>query len=233
MAYKQPYKSAILRVDPPDDKIDIYSKKNKSRGRKIDETKDKIFQTEKGGLNRSEMREIANTGFGSPKPSYQIEKRKEKDPVTGFINTSYDKVGYDKIGVNEEYAQSSYSGSKELSRERLSPKEVRNYITSKSKVGADGSVVKGKSGFRQMREEVKETRPSYRGKGTSKKKKAKWKGIDGKKNQIKNKYGRGRFRKPEEEGKGLEKGIGASKKTHTQGGFCSAAGGENCTKPGY
>jgi len=220
MAYKQPYNSAILRVDPPDDKIDIYSKKNKSRGRKIDETKDKIFQTEKGGLNRSEMREIANTGFSSPKTSYQIEA---VDKARGV----YDRVGYDKIGVDEEYAPSSISGSKELSRDRLSRKETRKYITAKSKVGADGSVVKGKSGFRQMHEEVKETRPSYRGKGTSKKKKAKWKGIDGKKNQIKNKYGRGRFRKPEEEGKGLEKGIGKSPKAGSNQSFCTATG--NCT----
>jgi hypothetical protein len=224
MAYKQPYKSPTL-------KIDFFNKK--SRGRKIAETKNETFKTDKGDLTRDEMRKIANTGYGSSKPSYQIEIIKEEDPATGLTHTSYDKVGYNKIGVDEKYAQSSYSGSKELSRERLSPKEIRNYITAKSKVGADGSVVKGKSGFRQMRDEIKEARPYYRGKDVSKKKKEQWSGIDGKRNTIKNKYGRGRFRKPELEGKGLEKGIGASKKTHTQGGFCGATGSENCTKPGY
>tara|TARA_R110000787_G_scaffold260085_1_gene365335 strand:+ start:153 stop:836 length:684 start_codon:yes stop_codon:yes gene_type:complete len=227
MAYKQPYKSAILRVDPPDDKIDIYSKKNKSRGRKIAETKSETFKTDKGDLTRDEMKQLANTGFKSSKPSYQIEKRKEKDPVTGFINTSYNKVGYNKIGVDEKYAQSSYSGSKELSRERLSPKEIRNYITAKSKVGADGSVVKGKSSFRQMRDDIKEARPSFKGKGVSKKKKEQWSGIDGKKNTIKNKYGRGRFKMQELEGKGLEKGIGKSPDTKSNQSFCTATG--NCT----
>ena len=218
MAYKQPYKSPAL-------KIDFFNKK--SRGRKIAETKNETFKTDKGDLTRDEMKKIANTGYGSSKPSYQIEKRKEKDPVTGFINTSYDKVGYDKIGVDEKYAQSSYSGSKELSRERLSPKEIRNYITAKSKVSADGSVVKGKSSFRQMRDEIKGARPSFRGKDVSKKKKEQWSGIDGKRNTIKNKYGRGRFRKPELEGKGLEKGIGKSPDTKSNQSFCTATG--NCT----
>ena len=219
MAYNQPYSSPLTAINP-------FKNKNKTRGRKIAETKSKTFKTDKGDLTRDEMRKVANTGFGSSKPSYQIEA---VDKAKGI----YDRVGYDKIGVDEGYAQSSYSGSKELSRERLSRKEVRNYMTAKTKVGADGSAIKGKSAFSQMRDDIKETRPSFKGKGVSKRKKAKWDGIDGKKNQIKNKYGRGRFRKPELEGKGLEKGIGASKKTHTQGGFCSAAGGENCTKPGY
>jgi len=220
MAYKQPYNSAILRVDPPDDEIDIYSKKNKSRGRKIAETKYATFKTKEGDFTRDEMRKIANTGYGSSKPSYQIEA---VDKAKGI----YDRVGYDKIGVDEGYAQSSYSGSKELSRERLSRKEVRKYMTAKTKVGADGSVVKGKSGFRQMRDEIKEARPYFRGKDVSKKKKEQWSGIDGKKNTIKNKYGRGRFRKPELEGKGLEKGIGKSPDTKSNQSFCTATG--NCT----
>lgn len=220
MSYKQPYNSAILRVDPPDDKIDIYSKKNKSRGRKIAETKSETFKTEKGNLTRSEMRKISNTGFNSSKPSYQVEA---VDKARGV----YDRVGYDKIGVDEEYAPSSISGSKELSRDRLSRKETRKYITAKSKVGADGSVVDEKSSYGQMSEEIKETRPFYRGKDVSKKKKAKWSGMDGKKNQIKNKYGRGRFKMQELESKGLEKGVGKSPKAGSNQSFCTATG--NCT----
>jgi len=208
MSYKQPYKSPAL-------KIDFF--KNKSRSRKIAETKNKTFNTDKGDLTRDEMRKIANTGFNSSKPSYQIEKTDDGN---------YDRVGYNKIGVEDSYAPKY---SKELSRTSLTPKEAKSYL--KSQIKAKNQ--KGSSAYGQMREEIKYARSFYKGKNASKKQKEQWSGIDGKKNQIKNKYGRGRFRKPELEGKGLEKGIGASKKAGSNQSFCTAAGGQNCTKPGY
>ena len=211
MAYKQPYSSAILRIDPPDDKIDIYSKKNKSRGRKIAETKNETFKTDKGDLTRDEMKKIANTGYGSSKPSYQVEKIGEG---------AYDRVGYNKVGVEDSYAPKY---SKELSRTSLTPKETKSYLKSKSKAKDS----KGSSGYGQMREEIKYARSFYKGKNASKKQKEQWSGIDGKKNSIKNKYGRGRFRIQSEEGKGLEKGIGKSPDTKSNQSFCTATG--NCT----
>tara|TARA_R100000935_G_scaffold42059_1_gene63735 strand:- start:22 stop:630 length:609 start_codon:yes stop_codon:yes gene_type:complete len=202
MSYKQPYKSPAL-------KIDFFKKK--SRSRKIAETKNKTFNTDKGSLTRDEMRKIANTGYGGSSESYQIEKTD---------NDIYDRVGYNKIGVEDSYAPKY---SKELSRTSLTPKETKSYLKSQSK--ADDS--KGSSGYGQMREEIKYARSFYKGKNASKKQKEQWSGIDGKKNSIKNKYGRGRFRIKGEEGKGLEKGIGASPKSGSNQSFCTATG--NCT----
>ena len=203
MSYKQPYKSPAL-------KIDFFKKK--SRSRKIAETKNKTFNTDKGSLTRDEMRKIANTGYGGSSESYQIEKTD---------NDIYDRVGYNKIGVEDSYAPKY---SKELSRTSLTPKETKSYLKSQSKaVDLQDAIF----GYGQMREEIKYARSFYKGKNASKKQKEQWSGIDGKKNSIKNKYGRGRFRIQGEEGKGLEKGIGASPKSGSNQSFCTATG--NCT----
>ena len=228
MAYKQPYKSAILRVDPPDDKIDIYSKKNKSRGRKIAETKYDLFKTKQGDLTRDEMRQIANTGYAGPTTSTQIEKIKEKDPETGFNTVRYDKVTYDRAQNDNNFTKVT-SLANELSRTSLNPKEIKGYLKSENKI-KNSKGEKGPSGYRQMRDEIKYTKPGYVGSEISSKnkkiKREKWVGIDGRKNKIKNKYGRGRF-KQQLEGKGLEKGMGKSPDTKSNQSFCTATG--NCT----
>jgi len=83
-----------------------------------------------------------------------------------------------------------------------------------------------KSMWRQMREAIKETKPSFKGQGVSDRLKAKWKdkegGTGGVKNQIKNKYGFGFVNIVDESGGttgGKALGAGSNQS------FCTAKGG--------
>ena len=108
--------------------------------------------------------------------------------------------------------------SRELS---LDYTKKQNKIANKARSGE-------KSRWRQMREHIKEVRPTFKGPDVSKNLKAQWKDkagkTGGKKNAIKNRYGYGFIPDPGPESSGI-KGSGnmSSSTGRSQGGVCTQA----------
>ena len=109
-----------------------------------------------------------------------------------------------------------------LSRElSLDYTKKQNKIAVKSKKGP-------KSLYRQMREHIKEVRPTFKGPDVSKRLKAQWKdkagGTGGKKNAIKNRYGYGFIPDSGPKSSGIKGGGNMSSSAgRSQGGVCTQA----------
>lgn len=85
-----------------------------------------------------------------------------------------------------------------------------------------------KSMYRQMREHIKEVRPTFKGPDVSKRSKAQWKdkagGTGGKKNAIKNRYGYGFIPDSGPKSSGVKGGGNVSSSAgRSQGGVCTQA----------
>ena len=103
-----------------------------------------------------------------------------------------------------------------------------DYTKKQNKIATSGP----KSLYRQMREHIKEVKPTFKGRNVSKRKKASWKdkagGTGGRKNVIKNKYGFGFTPISSdintESGKGIKGSGNMSTLTgRSQGGVCTQA----------
>ena len=108
--------------------------------------------------------------------------------------------------------------SRELS---LDYTKKQNKIAAKARSGE-------KSMYRQMREHIKEVKPTFKGPDVSKRLKASWKdkagGTGGKKNAIKNRYGYGFIPDSGPKSSGIEGSGNMSKITgRSQGGVCTQA----------
>ena len=149
---------------------------------------------------KSQAKNITKVNENNPFVSIQRYKPEEKGATTQYY-TTYSTLPEGKGEIIKRDLNLDYS------RQKL-----------KDKAKAQGE----KSPRRQMREALRETRPSFRGKGVSDNKKAQWKdrsgGTGGVKNMIKNKFGFGRVN------------IDEFKQTTGQEGntFCSANG--NCNQ---
>ena len=179
---------------------------------------------------REELASKPNSGSNT---FYNIEKTKpvyEKKIVDGKKSTVLIDPGhYERVGNKPTMG---VKGQEEVYRERLTPKETKTYLKSKRSTKDD----KYRPWF-EMRKTLKEERPNWKGKGTSKLQKQRWKkqaddkalGI---KNKYKQAYGFGKavntFDKALEEEYSSSKGITGPGKAPGAGknqSFCTAKGG--------
>ena len=121
------------------------------------------------------------------KTFYQIEKTKNKFEDIDGVRTLVDPAHYERFGTKSLNLDKGNRNEVAGTRERLTKKETKTYL--KSTFSKDESL------YRQMRNAVKEAKPSFKGKDAPKARKAAWKdkagGTGGKKNAIKNKFGFG------------------------------------------
>lgn len=164
---------------------------------------------------------------------YNIEKTKpvyEKKIVDGKKSTVLiDPAHYERVGNKPTMG---VKGQEEVYRERLTPKETKTYLKSKRSTKDD----KYRPWF-EMRKTLKEERPNWKGKGTSKLQKQRWKKQAGDKalgikNKYKQAYGFGKavntFDKALEEEYSSSKGITGPGRAPGAGknqSFCTAKGG--------
>ena len=174
---------------------------------------------------RTTKREIQQTRIDRLKT---VEAAKPKDPNNTFFTMEAFKpeATLENPKPTRQYYKTERTAgggtgdvlSRELSLD-YSKKQAK--IAAKARSGE-------KSMYRQMREHIKEVRPTFKGPDVSKRLKAQWKdkagGTGGKKNAIKNRYGYGFIPDSGPKSSGIKGGGNMSSFTaRSQGGVCTQA----------
>ena len=154
----------------------------------------------------------------------QQEAAKPKNPnPTFFTMEAYKPEGsLENPTIRQYYKTERTAGGDFVSRElSLDYTKKQNKIAAKAQSGP-------KSMYRQMREHIKEVKPTFKGPDVSKRLKAQWKDkagkTGGKKNAIKNKYGYGFIPDPGPQSSGIRGSGNMSTMTgRSQGGVCTQA----------
>ena len=233
MSYKQSYsKTPINFKDDPEQLTgSLGDARNQSAFREV--IKEKGLK-ESISNPRTTVKEIKQTRIdrlkatqaAKPKQEktfYQIEKTKNKFEDIDGVRTLVDPAHYERFGTKSLNLDKGNRNEVAGTRERLTKKETKTYL--KSTFSKDESL------YRQMRNAVKEAKPSFKGKDAPKARKAAWKdkagGTGGKKNAIKNKFGFGFV--PQQ---GAQPGLGgkiegsgnmSNTTGRSQGGVCTQA----------
>ncbi len=201
MAYKQ----------EPGREPSAFAEVLKSRGLINTITNPKAAKKQASDIRISRLKEQEAAKTKNPNPTfYTMEAFK---PKTTLENPK---------PVRQYYKTERTAGGDVLSRElSLDYTKKQNKIANKARSGP-------KSMYRQMREHIKEVKPTFKSPDASKRLKAQWKdkagGTGGKKNAIKNRYGYGFIPDSSPKSSGIEGSGNMSTMTgRSQSGVCTQA----------
>ena len=138
----------------------------------------------------------------------------------------YEKFSTKSLNDDKNFRSIDFRDEIEGTRQKLTPKETRTYLKAERSTSTEKY-----HPWIEMRKDIKKSRPDYKGKDASKRRKEAWKdkagGTGGRRNVIKNLYGYGfapqQGAQPGLDGKIEGSGNVSNTNSRSQGGVCTQA----------